>query len=89
MMNGKFKSRKFWMSIVSFLVMMIMSFKESESELIQAACLVLGGLSLITYVIAEGIADSSEPSITYQKYGTQDYSELIGMPEPKDGGYDE
>lgn len=56
----KLKSRKLWMSIASFVSMLIVYCGGSESEASKVAALVMAGASVIGYVIGEGLADSGE-----------------------------
>ena len=71
----KLTSRKLWLSIANFVSMMLIYFGNTESEAAQVASLIMAGASVIGYVIAEGLADSS-PSyeLAELKSGT---SELI------------
>ena len=55
----KLTSRKFWMSICSFVTMLLVYFGKSESEAAQVAALIMAGATVIGYVIGEGLADSS------------------------------
>lgn len=55
----KLTSRKFWLSIANFVSMMMIYFGTTESEATQVAALIMAGASVIGYVIAEGLADSS------------------------------
>lgn len=55
----KLKSRKLWMSIASFISMLIIYCGGSESEASKVAALVMAGASVIGYVIGEGLADNS------------------------------
>lgn len=55
----KFTSRKFWLSISSFVSMLLIYFGASEGEASKIAALIMAGASIIGYVIGEGLADSS------------------------------
>lgn len=56
----RLKSRKLWMSIASFVSMLMVYLGNTESEAAQVAALVMAGASVIGYVIGEGLADSSD-----------------------------
>lgn len=74
----KLTSRKLWMSICSFVTMLLIFFGKSESEAAQVAALIMAGATVIGYVIGEGLADSSNTNTTTTtNYFTGD--------EPKDG----
>ena len=54
----KLTSRKLWLSIASFISMMMIFFGRAESEAAQVAALVMAGATVIGYVLAEGLADA-------------------------------
>lgn len=54
----RLKSRKLWLSIASFVSMLMIYFGCSESEASQVAALIMAGATVIGYVIGEGLADS-------------------------------
>lgn len=60
----KLTSRKFWVSIASFVTMLLIYFGKSESEAAQVAALIMAGATVIGYVIGEGLADSSNTNTT-------------------------
>lgn len=68
----KLTSRKLWMSIASFVAMMIVALGGSESEATQISALIMAGATVIGYVIGEGLADSGR---TYQVEDTNDKME--------------
>ena len=55
----KLTSRKLWMSIATFVSMLLIYFKHSETEAAQVASLIMAGATVIGYVIGEGLADSN------------------------------
>lgn len=55
----KLTSRKLWMSIASFVSMLMIYFGHAESEASQVAALIMAGASIVGYVIGEGLADGS------------------------------
>ena len=54
----KLTSRKFWLSIASFVSMLMAAFGQSESTATQVTSLIMAGATVIGYVIGEGLADS-------------------------------
>lgn len=58
-MKRKLTSRKFWLSIASFVSMLIVFFGGTENEAAQVAALIMAGASVIGYAIGEGLADSN------------------------------
>ena len=55
----KLTSRKFWMSVASFVSMMIVAFGGGENVATQVSALIIAGATVIGYVLAEGLADSA------------------------------
>jgi len=58
-MKEKLTSRKFWMSVVSFVTMLLIYLGKDSGEAEQIASLICAGATVIGYVIGEGLADSS------------------------------
>ena len=58
----KLTSRKLWLSVTSFVSMLIIYFGGAESEAAQVSALIMAGATVISYVLAEGMADSSNVS---------------------------
>ena len=54
----KLTSRKFWLSIASFVSMFMVALGQSESNAAQVTSLIMAGATVIGYVIGEGLADS-------------------------------
>lgn len=54
----KLTSRKLWMSIASFVSMLLVAFNYTESQATQVAALIMAGATVIGYVLGEGLADS-------------------------------
>lgn len=54
----KLTSRKLWLSIASFISMLMVARGSSENEAAQVAALVMAGASVIGYALAEGLADA-------------------------------
>ena len=55
----KLTSRKFWLSIASFVAMLLVALGQSESTATQITSLIMAGATVIGYVIGEGLADAS------------------------------
>lgn len=55
----KLTSRKLWLSVASFVSMMIVACGGTENEGAQIAALIMAGATIIGYAIGEGLADSS------------------------------
>lgn len=60
----KLTSRKFWLSLASFVSMLMVYMGSGENEAAQVAALIMAGASVIGYAIGEGLADSGETTIT-------------------------
>ena len=58
----KLTSRKLWMSIASFVSMMVVACGGTENESAQVAALIMAGATVIGYAIGEGLADSGSDS---------------------------
>lgn len=54
----KLSSRKLWLSVASFVTMLLIFFGKSNETAEQVASLIMAGASVIGYVIAEGLADA-------------------------------
>lgn len=54
----KLTSRKLWVSIASFVSMLIVAYGGAESEAAQVSAIIMAGATVIGYVIGEGLADS-------------------------------
>lgn len=59
----KLTSRKLWMSVASFVSMMIVACGGAETEGAQVAALIMAGATVIGYVLGEGLADSANAGI--------------------------
>ena len=53
----KLTSRKLWLSIASFVSMMIVALGGAENVATQVSALIMAGATVIGYVIGEGLAD--------------------------------
>ena len=55
----KLTSRKMWLSIASFVSMLIIAQGGGQSQATQISALIMAGASIIGYVIDEGLADGA------------------------------
>ena len=55
----KITSRKLWLSVASFVSMLIIYFTGSESDAQQISALIIAGATVLGYLLAEGLADSA------------------------------
>ena len=53
----KLTSRKFWLSIASFVTMLIIFINGDKGTAEQVAALIMAGATIIGYVVGEGLAD--------------------------------
>ena len=53
----KLTSRKFWLSIASFVSMMIIACGGSQDRATQIVSLIMAGAAVVAYIIGEGMAD--------------------------------
>ena len=58
----KLTSRKFWLSIASFVAMLLVAMGQTEATATQVTSLIMAGATVIGYVIGEGLADASNAS---------------------------
>ena len=53
----KLTSRKFWLSVASFVSLLVVALGKSESDASQVAVIIMSAATVIGYVIGEGLAD--------------------------------
>lgn len=53
----KLTSRKLWLSVASFVTMLMVYFGKDSGQAEQVASLIMAGATVIGYVVAEGLAD--------------------------------
>lgn len=53
----KLTSRKFWLSIATFVTMILIFFNVDKGIAEQVAALIMAGATVIGYVVGEGLAD--------------------------------
>lgn len=54
----KLTSRKLWLSIASFVAMLIIAINGDQGSAEQVSALIMAGATIIGYVIGEGLADA-------------------------------
>lgn len=55
----KLTSRKLWVSVGSFVSMMIVATGGTENQAAQVAALIMAGATVLGYVIGEGLTDAA------------------------------
>lgn len=66
----KLTSRKLWVSIGSFISMMIVATGGTENQAAQVAALIMAGATVLGYVIGEGLVDSANKEAEGIQVGT-------------------
>ena len=59
----KLTSRKFWLSVASFVSLLVVALGGSENDATQITAIIMAGATVIGYVIGEGLADASPNEI--------------------------
>lgn len=59
----KLSSRKLWLSIASFVSMLIVACGGSQDKATQIVSLIMAGAAVVAYVIGEGMADAAYNSV--------------------------
>ena len=55
----KLTSRKLWLSVVSFITLLLVALGFSETEAAQVSAIVMAGATVISYIIGEGMVDAA------------------------------
>lgn len=55
----KLTSRKFWLAVVEFVSMLLITIGMPENKVGQIASLIMAGAGVIAYILAEGLADKA------------------------------
>lgn len=58
----KLTSRKFWLTLTTFVSMLIIFFGFAEETATQVSALIMAGADVLVYLLAEGMADSANKS---------------------------
>lgn len=59
----KLTSRKLWLSVGSFVGMMIVATGGTENEAAQVASIIMAGATVLGYVIGEGLTDAANANV--------------------------
>lgn len=66
----KLTSRKFWVTVATFVSMLIVAFGYAESVATQVASIIVAGGAVVAYILGEGYADAANVSASTQKTTT-------------------
>lgn len=56
-LKRKLSSRKFWLALIGFITPLMTAFNYSEESITKVTAIVMGGASLIAYILSEGYID--------------------------------
>lgn len=56
---AKLTSRKFWAAVVGFVTPLLLAFGAGEETTTQVSGIIMSGATLIAYIVAEGLVDST------------------------------
>lgn len=77
----KLTSRKFWMSVATFVFLVMVYMGADENSATQIVSIIMAGATIIGYTIGEGLADQGSPvgdvvvpGIKYPEYEVEDVS---------------
>ena len=59
----KLTSRKLWLAIANFVMMILIACGKPESVATQVSALVMAGATIIAYIIGEGLADAGNSTV--------------------------
>lgn len=59
----KLTSRKFWAAVVGFVTPLMIAGGEQENAITQVTAIIMGGATLIAYIIGEGLTDAANAEI--------------------------
>lgn len=55
----KLTSRKFWVAVVGFVTPLLIAFGFTDGDITKVVAVIMGGATLIAYILGEGLVDSS------------------------------
>lgn len=55
----KLTSRKFWVAVADFVVMLLIAFGVAETEAIQISAIIMAGAGVVAYIVGEGLTDAA------------------------------
>ena len=79
----KLTSRKFWLSVASFVTMLLVALGKSQETAAQVTSLIMAGATVIGYTIGEGLADGHGEYSDSGEYSVR--GDSIGQGETVDG----
>lgn len=59
----KFTSRKLWLAIANFVMMLLIAYGKPESVATQVSALIMAGATVIAYIIGEGLTDAAHNTL--------------------------
>lgn len=59
----KITSRKFWLAVAAFVVLIMVYFGAEEDTATQVAAIIMAGATVLGYLLAEGLTDANEETI--------------------------
>ena len=68
----KLTSRKFWAAVFGFITPIMIAAGAGDNEITQVAAIVMGGATLIAYIIGEGLVDSASTDLVIDTEITAD-----------------
>lgn len=71
----KLTSRKFWAAVVGFITPIMIAAGAGDNEITQVTAIVMGGATLIAYIIGEGLVDSASTDLVIDTEITADDAE--------------
>lgn len=55
----KLTSRKFWVAVADFVVMLLIAFGVAETEAMQISAIIMAGAGVVAYIVGEGLTDAA------------------------------
>lgn len=55
----KLTSRKFWIAVADFVVMLLIAFGVAETEAMQISAIIMAGAGVVAYIVGEGLTDAA------------------------------
>ena len=55
----KLTSRKFWVAVADFVVMLLIAFGVAETEAMQISAIIMAGAGIVAYIVGEGLTDAA------------------------------
>lgn len=55
----KLTSRKLWVAVIGFVTPLLLAFGVTQTDATQIASIIMAGATMISYIIGEGMVDSS------------------------------